>query len=664
MMGLARTAGLLAALAGAAAPVFADGSVLAEVRALDGNPIADATVILHGPTRPGGRLARTDAAGRARFDAVEPQTYWTLAAAAPGFAPEAEQFVFTRTEGERAFLLSLTPEFRLAGVVVDEAGRPVAGAKIERTFDQEGLVPIDFWAYELSRLVLPGGTNPFATQARTDADGRFELGALQGRQLVEVLVSRSDLRVRQRLLLDGALPGETRRDTVIVLGRPIRVRGQVTGEDGQAPPNAQVAGDWVSDGEYEIDWVSTRAEGIVASAPGYRPAVRHLPSPVEDIVELDFELERGRKLSVLVQSDDGAPVPDASVLHHSVVEGLTGTSAVKAGRKSGATDVAGRAVLRGLPERGGLLFVMPPNDVALRASIVAVPDGVPELTVVLEPALAPREAPTAVAPAYGGNLSGRVVDADTGAPLSDFDIRAVLLGPGAAREITDTAEIEDERFEFSGLDPGRYRLAVSAPGRAVALSQPVWPLPAGTLARIEIAVAPGLSAEVALLPDQAVPLALLAGARVRLVPQAPQHGLPGAFRCPEARADARGIARFRGLAPGRYAVALAETRAAASTDARVEVSADGAARAEVRCVEGGVLQLRGMVACLGTPDLAYDVVDAAGTIVGRGGLANGGIVEQSLPPGAYRVRTDVNPWSLPRDLPVLIVAQSVAVVRP
>jgi iron complex outermembrane receptor protein len=93
-------------------------------------------------------------------------------------------------------------------------------------------------------------------------------------------------------------------------------------------------------------------------------------------------------------------------------------------------------------------------------------------------AQAPGQAP---APATAGVIAGVVVDAASGAPVPAAQVRLVGLGRA---ELTH----DDGRFDFGGLRPGTYRLAVQRIGYATA--EQVVTLAAGGRAALRVPVAP------------------------------------------------------------------------------------------------------------------------------------------------------------------------------
>jgi len=114
------------------------------VRDPDGLPVTGAKVALAGEKSQGRETATTDARGAFTFDGVDDGT-WGLTANAAGFAesePASVEVVEHATVDGVA--IKLVPAEGLSGRVVDAAGTPVAGARIQllSTLDRDDLAPL------------------------------------------------------------------------------------------------------------------------------------------------------------------------------------------------------------------------------------------------------------------------------------------------------------------------------------------------------------------------------------------------------------------------------------------------------------------------------------------------------------------------------------------
>lgn len=162
----------------------------------DGRPVAGA---LAWPSGDYGRILRSGADGTVRFPALAGEDDGGVQAAAPGFFPEE-----AKGSAGRAPTLSLQPKLAAAGVVVDEAGRPVAGAAIRATF-----LP----GARMTRSLTLYGSGGFA---RSGPAGRFRLPSLAAAAAYELRITRTGF-APTRLELPAREPGQPAPELRVVL---------------------------------------------------------------------------------------------------------------------------------------------------------------------------------------------------------------------------------------------------------------------------------------------------------------------------------------------------------------------------------------------------------------------------------------------------------------
>jgi hypothetical protein len=189
------------------------------------------------------------------------------------------------------------------GIVIDDAGVPVAGAPI--------------W------LAAPGSVDRGDIVCATGADGRFRLeDVARGRSLS----ARADgfaWTDRQELPGDGGSPGSYVR---FVLGEPARrVRGSVM--DGGGLP---VAGAWIAcrrvepgppvveastapDGSFEAGGLTAGEWLLEAWEPGCAPTLRRLRVGGSDPDPVSIALEPGARVEGTVRDERGRPLPRVRV---------------------------------------------------------------------------------------------------------------------------------------------------------------------------------------------------------------------------------------------------------------------------------------------------------------------------------------------------------------
>jgi hypothetical protein len=203
-------------------------------------------------------------------------------------------------------------------------------------------------------------------------------------------------------------------------------------------------------------------------------------------------------------------------------------------------------------------------------------------------------------PSGTGVISGVVVDARTGAPLTDAMVTLTGRGIGALRQLSDAKG----RFIFSQLVAGDYvSLRAAKPGyfdgaygARDGKSQPV------TLAdgqwlqdlRVEL-VRPGVIGGT-VVDERGEPIV---GAYVRALAQLTVAGAPHVAVGPSAKTDDRGMYRLAGLSAGRYVVEVPSVATAVPTDTPASVVAGmlpvmasrGASAPEYQAVGAGKARL-------------------------------------------------------------------------
>ena len=270
-----------------AAPVVA---MAAPPRALRGRVIDVAGAPLGGV-----RVRATSAADAAplevdtgpdgRFALADPPARGSLEIAPPGWATVLRPELW-EGRGEVEHVLVVAPAVDLAGVVVDAARRPIAGATVA--------VPLPFGL----RSRFPGAnldsSSSVERSASTDERGRFELAGAPSFAGAELVTERATYRADRR-----PVPPQDEPALEIVLEpsreRPATISGRVVGPDGEPVPDAYVTHGMTTtksgpDGAFALvaDERLTQApdgaweEGVVQAAKaGYQGARFARPSVVD-----------------------------------------------------------------------------------------------------------------------------------------------------------------------------------------------------------------------------------------------------------------------------------------------------------------------------------------------------------------------------------------------
>jgi hypothetical protein len=433
-----------------------------------GNPLARAEVELTAP--PAGdafEIVRSDQQGRFTIGPVAPGRYQAWARAA-GHALVSPPEVELRVESSARLDIRLLRAAQLSGQVVDEQGKPLAGALIT-VAAQTGLGVQDL-------AVLPGSLPPASDAANLPAEALTRKGRLRSTASGE----------GGRFLLPDLPPGPVRVEVTAAARLPVRkgpldvasgrsvdlgkltlvagvaLAGRVLDEagapltgarvearqmDAGTPPFTAVADE---EGKFVV-YLPRGRVSVMASAAGRAPELRDalMLDPAAPLGPLELRLARAdARLQGLVRDPQGRPANRARVMAYP----LRGGSAVPDGGapaepsqvpplSATSTDRSGRFVLQNVPKHPFLVEV---RHAAWPArSAVAVPGQ--ELFVDL-----PRP----------GAIDGEVRDRSSGAFVSTYRLTAVGPDGRAAVEVRTLGA----GFELKGLLPGRWKLRVQAPG--------------------------------------------------------------------------------------------------------------------------------------------------------------------------------------------------------
>jgi hypothetical protein len=194
-----------------------------------------------------------------------------------------------------------------------------------------------------------------------------------------------------------------------------------------------------------------------------------------------------------------------------------------------------------------------------------------------------QPAPTQSAGAF--RISGIVVDAASGIPLAGVEVRAthLIIGPGGGNNVvgSDTRiTIGDGRFEFKGLEAGRYQLSARKRGYPAILFQQhegVWSA---------VIIGPGLEAENLVFQLHAAVVITgevrddagdpVRGAQVMLYRENLANGEKTVQPSGQKQTNDQGRYRFSGLQPGVYFI---------SVSAQPWYASEGAARMSQRITQ-------------------------------------------------------------------------------
>ncbi len=357
---------------------------------LDGRglPLADFTVTLVGmePAPAPEWLATTDARGRFSFQGLKPGAYRLVAnGLSDGLERKTWREVALREEAPVEVELRFPEERALSGLVVDDGGRPVAGASVRASVPLEDAPE---WLQGMGNGTgTPGGV-------RTDTEGRFTLRHLTAR----------------RYLLQAELPGhaflparsaggEAREDAVLASADAVGVRlvmergphftGRLVGPDGAPLTRFRVDGvEYESaDGTFTVPVrEAAGVDRLMFSAGVLIPRSLEVQGRGGEDVDLGkVRLEQGRTVRIRVlDARTSQPLADA-LLQFTLSDAASVEPPLDGALR---TDADGTFVLHQVSARPNILQVTLRGD-AYEPRMVEVAESQRELTLRLEPIATP-----------------------------------------------------------------------------------------------------------------------------------------------------------------------------------------------------------------------------------------------------------------------------------
>ncbi len=503
------------------------GRVVADA---SGEPIAGALVW---PGFDPGRFASSDADGRFQLEAPPAERFW-LQAEAAGFLPLVEH-----PAAGHELVLRLEPAAAVAGRVVDEAGRPVPGARLTAALRSH---PDKRPAFRPDRA---------AGRAVSDREGRFQLTGLHPAAGYELAVAKAGFHP-SRAPLEPAAPGGGRPPLRVVLERSRAIHGRVV--DAEDTPLAGVTvrlleaaegrrrsprslraappDRWTTrtgaEGRFTLPDVPSRRVDVAAYKEGFSLLIVRgvrIPEAREAFDLGTLGLVRGAAVAGWVRAADGEPLVAAEVwvVDAAVGEPLAMAEAITRQPPDAATAAEGRFQVTDLPP-GEPFHLLVDADGYL-------PAAVPGLT-------APTPEPIEVRLESAAGVRGEVVDAEQ-RPIADAQVRlqpVVVAGePRRGRRPLSVRSDGDGSFRFDEVAAGSADVDAFAPG-----FQP------SDARRLEVtAGAPAQPLRFVLRRGIALP------GRVTDRGGAPIEGARARAGRPRASSDAEGRFVVEGLAPGR-----------------------------------------------------------------------------------------------------------------
>jgi RNA polymerase sigma factor (sigma-70 family) len=370
---------------------------------------------------------KTDAAGVAVVELPKSFTILRLWASKKPFVTlfanwERGEVASGKVPGQYTFRLE--SPVSAGGRVVDEGGKPIAGAQVEVSL-LDNLKP----AQSDSRVRYNNWLAERSEPAITDAEGRWHIDNVPNHPSVELylLVTHPDYVTVEdwwqlRKANDLTTAKLLQRTAVVKLKRGVIVRGQVTDPAGKPIPQAiVVAGDdpygthmpskfaTDAEGRYRLPALPPGLTTLTAMAPGCAPQMRKVDVRA-GLPPQDFHLRPGKTIRLRVVDAAGKPVPGASVY---LLE-WKGSKSIQTNHNPNHPKLPSTKIPRATNTQGVWEWTFAPNDGSVKLQIgkrgfafseLEVAGGAPERTVTLK---------------ANYRITGRVVDDVTGQPLPAF----------------------------------------------------------------------------------------------------------------------------------------------------------------------------------------------------------------------------------------------------
>ncbi len=501
--------------------------------------------------------------------------------------------------------LRLPAGVTIEGRVVDEQGRPLAGALVAVPSDAQGEMPV---------------------QVETGLDGSFRLKGLARGDRYDLHIQAEGFVPRQAPGVE-APPSEPLR-IELRRGRTLSVR--VLDPDGRPVPGARLSrlestmtnaaggrsghqsstslGETGDEGSFQIGNLEPGVLDLMVNADGFQPMLArglHIP---EDAAAgaVEITLVRGGVVEGQVLDGDGKPVAGARVS-----ASLEEAEAVPAGMSSGNTDGEGHYRLEGLVPGSYQVTV---DSVELSDRLwakAAVGTGVRRLDFRFP---------------SGAQVSGQVVDSQ-GAPVPRASLSLVPVGGGY---LSNTVSRADGSFTFKGVPDGDFNLRGAAPGFALTVDPREVRISGGAVQGLVLRLNRGASVAGRLLgvdPDSLEGTRVLADLRQS-----------GHLQVLHGVVDRQGAYRIANVTPGTWNVAalLPDGR---SAQGQIEVPEDTEAVTLDLEFEDG-LTLSGRVLLDGEPLAGGSIaVDGRSSTIAY----DGGFSVSGIKPGAHRLDVVAGP---------------------
>ena len=606
------------------------------VEADSGKPLAGVRLVVRGDDAV--FEARSLADGRYSFRGLGPRRY-RLSAEDDRFVPWTRSVSVASGQAETQDV-PLARAATLVGRVVNEEGAPIEGARVRLTRGGENVFRAFMRSMEEEQAV------------RSGRDGSFRATRLAAGDNQRLDVRHDDYEERAIGGISLA-PGATRSGLTVVMRRGLSVRGIVKDEEGRPlagcevslsamreiragrggvqmgliGPGNQVRRETGADGRFEFRGLKAGEYTLSARRPGFsRASVDPVNvSEARASEPLELTLRPGSTISGVLRDRTGNGASGWFVSARPAGQGGMAMGP-GANRTEEPTGPDGAFLLEGL--NAGESY---------------------ELQVMGQAGLGPRRSGI-VAPAEGveltvngtGQVRGRVVDADSGRAIPDFQLRyqpdaqggmrfVMRAGPGGGRGPYERQSFhaEDGAFVLEDVPAGRWTVEAFAPGYQSGSASAVSVAEGEASEGVEVRLSKGGVVTGRVLESRSGRPILDATVRAEQSGGEPRMAIMrigGEGGDNEAATDAEGRYELTGLAPGTWTVTASHAEWSEAT-ASVEIK-DAPATADIRLGRGG--SVGGSVLAAGRPVGGAQVtLAAAGDSGMRPGMGFLGGGEQS-----------------------------------
>jgi protocatechuate 3,4-dioxygenase beta subunit len=403
------------------------------------------------------RRARTDAKGRFRIAGLAARSH-TVRASKTDYLPVAMPGILAGASSPGTLAIALQKAAAVSGRVSDESGAPVSGARVRFARDSN-----------VRALIRSGPGAFFGNPGVTSGpDGAFRMRGLAAEKNLTLEAAKAGYVTAKRhgVTLKA---GESIKDITLVVKRGLEARGRVVNSAGEPIAGAeirltraerggarfmfQIGGmnrekpDAASgaDGSFRVAGLEPGDYAVAVSRDGYAP--KRVPSvTVAEKPPNDWPpivLAAGVPIAGVLRSSKGDPVVGADVFAFA-----DGTS------RNSRSDPEGRFRLEGFGgDRPLMISIRADGYANLQRRVTPSPE---EIVIVLK---------------TSGTIRGRVEDAATNRPVTDFTASYTESQGGfgggiriVMGESEKSFQSADGSFELSDIPPGKWNVRATAPG--------------------------------------------------------------------------------------------------------------------------------------------------------------------------------------------------------